>query len=202
MIRPSRVALAIRNPYLFLAKLYKFMKRRLYVNETLLLFEHKVKTEQKAPVEIRYASMENVSDILNFQPERYVRVFEEFLSLDDRGYFAYLDGKCVHRSWVKHTPQVVDLHPLLSMNLEENWAFIHYCETAPDARGKNIYPYVLTKIVDDFRGKKRILICVNEENTPSVKGVKKAGFQEKKRLKLLVILGIKIRPDRTSLDIF
>jgi len=198
----KKALLAVRDPRLFLAKLYDVIKKRLYVNEVLILFEHKVKTKQKAPGEIRYASMETLPDILNFQPERYVEIFEKFLSLGDRGYFVYLNGKCVHRSWVKHTPQIVYLHPLLPMDLNENAAFIHYCETAPDARGKNIYPYVLTKIVDDFKNKEKILICVNQKNAPSIKGVKRAGFIEQKRVQLLVILGIKVKPRRKFSCIF
>lgn len=197
----GKVLLAVRNPRLFFVRLYNYVRQRLYVNETLILFQHETVTEQKAPVEIRYASPETVPDILSFQPERYVKVFEQFLSSGDRGYFAYLDGKCVHRSWVKHTPQTVHLHPCLTMRLQENEAFIHYCETAPQARGKNIYPHVLTKIADDFRDRKKTFIAVNAKNVGSIKGVKKAGFQEAGRWKLLVLLGIRIRPLRMSVSV-
>ena len=195
----GKVLLAVRNPRLFLIRLYNYMRQRLYVNETLILFQHETATEQKAPVEIRYASPETIRDILSFQPERYVKVFEQFLSLGDRGYFAYLNGRCVHRSWVKHTPQTVRLHACLPMRLQENEAFIHYCETAPQARGKNIYPHVLTKIADDFKDRKRTFVAVNAKNVGSIKGIEKAGFKEAGRWKLLVLLGIRIRPFRMPL---
>ena len=175
----GKVLLAVRNPRLFLIRLYNYMRQRLYVNETLILFQHETATEQKAPVEIRYASPETIRDILSFQPERYVKV--------------------VHRSWVKHTPQTVRLHACLPMRLQENEAFIHYCETAPQARGKNIYPHVLTKIADDFKDRKRTFVAVNAKNVGSIKGIEKAGFKEAGRWKLLVLLGIRIRPFRMPL---
>ncbi|MGB2805667.1 MAG: hypothetical protein WBD64_12325 [Candidatus Zixiibacteriota bacterium] len=201
MVSAGKVLLAIRNPRLFSVKLYNYVKKRFYVNETLVLFRHKVMTEQRAPVEIRYASPETIADILSFQPERYVKVFEEFLSSGDRGYFAYLNGRCVHRSWVKHAPQIVHLHPCLPMRLKEDEAFIHYCETAPEARRNNIYPYVLTKIVDDFKDRKKIFVSVNAKNVASMKGVEKAGFREARRWKLLVVLGIRIKPFRMLVSV-
>jgi ribosomal protein S18 acetylase RimI-like enzyme len=87
------------------------------------------------------------------------------------------------------------------MRLKEDEAFIHYCETAPEARRNNIYPYVLTKIVDDFKDRKKIFVSVNAKNVASMKGVEKAGFREAKRWKLLVVLGIRIRPFRMLVSV-
>lgn len=174
-------------------RIYNYFITRLYCNETLILFAHQFRVQQKSTAEIEYAQPENLTDILFFQHPRYLETFKRFLSIGDKGYFAYLDGKCVHRSWVKHTSQKVKLHPLLPMQLQKNEAFIHYCETAPVARGNNIYPHVLTKIAEDFKDKAKILICTNAKNKASVKGIKKAGFREIERVKLVVILGIKAK---------
>jgi len=176
----------------FIKKAIYYIIARIYVNETLILFEHVVWTDQRSPSEIRNASYDNLPDILHFQAPKYLEVFQQFLKLGDKGYFAYLDGKCVHRSWVKFNKQVVYLHPLLKMRLKENEAFIHYCETAPDARGMNIYPHVLCKIVSDFGEDYKVLICVNSKNKASIRGVKKAGFTEIRRIKLLIIFGVRI----------
>jgi len=166
--------------------------KRIYVNETLILFEHKDYKKIDAPIAIEYASHTNVYDILYFQSQTYVYKFKEFLDLGDIGYFAYLNGKCVHRSWVKFNEQLVSLHWSLKYQLKPNEYFIHYSETAPEAKGKGIYQAVLSKIVQDFRNKGKILISTNAKNIPSIKGIKKAGFKELERTKVFMILGIKI----------
>lgn len=144
-----------------------------------------------SPAVIKYATESNLADILTFQNRRYVDVFKNFLSIGDRGYFAYVDGRCVHRSWIKHTPQTVNLHWALPMKLKRNESFIHYCETAPSARGMNIYPAVLSRICNDFREKTSILISCNAKNSASIRGIEKAGFRERERVQVLIIMGIK-----------
>lgn len=168
--------------------------RRLYANERIgmfVFFSTAHKLIDYATTDIRPATQENLTDVLNFQPARYVDVFRNFLALGDRGYYAYLDDKCVHRSWVKSNEQVVYPHWAYPMKLQPNQHFIHYCETAPQARGKGIYPAVLSKIVNDFKDKGEILMSINVENTPSIKGAQKAGFVERERVKVLVIFGLK-----------
>lgn len=167
------------------------LKFRIYVNETIILFQHENKTHPLSPAKIVYATEQNIPDILNFQHPRYIETFKHFLSNGDKGYFAYLEEKCIHRSWVKHTPQTVHLYPVLPMKLQDDEAFIHYCETAPVARGKNIFPAVLSKIVDDLNNKRKIMIAANAKNIASIKAIKKAGFREIERHRLIVILGLK-----------
>ena len=58
-------------------------------------------------------------------------------------------------------------------------AFFHYCETDPQARGKGIYPAVLSKIVSDLKGQGEVLMSINAKNMASVKGAEKAGFVER-----------------------
>ena len=94
-------------------------------------------------------------------------------------------------SWVKHTPQTVNLHWAVPMRLKKNEAFIHYCETAPSARGMNIYPAVLSRICNDFREKASIMISCNAKNSASIRGIEKAGFRERERVQVLIIMGIK-----------
>ena len=162
----------------------------LYTNEVLIIFEHKVKNKIDSPVKIVYATQENLPDILEFQNAVYLQIFRGFLEDGDRGYLGYLDGKCVHRSWVVQEPgKKVSVHELLNFRLKENEIFIHYCETANRARGKNIYPAVLSRIVEDFQGK-RTLICTNIRNPSSIRGIEKAGFEEVSRVRIVAILGI------------
>lgn len=175
-----------------LKRLLMAIKMRLFCYETVYLFiSKKNKSVDYARTEIRPATQENLADVLNFQSARYVEVFRNFLALGDRGYYAYLDDKCVHRSWVKSNEQVVYPHWAYPLKLQPSQHFIHYCETAPQARGKGIYPAVLSKIVDDFKDNGEILMSINTKNIASIKGAQKAGFVERERVKVLVILGLK-----------
>ncbi len=175
----------------FAKRLYKFVCKRFYVNETLLLFTDNKYNEVISLAIIKYATESNLSDILTFQNQRYIDMFKKFLAIGDCGYFAYVDGRCVHRSWVKHTSQTVNLHWALSMELKRNEAFIHFCETAPSARGNNIYPAVLSHIVRDFRDKASVMISCNAKNSASIRSIEKAGFKEKERVQVMIIMGIK-----------
>lgn len=175
----------------FWKRLHTFLTQRLYTNETIIIFQHDTIQPIESSAVIKKADQANLKDVLNFQNERYLATFRKFLQQGDIGYLAYLEQKCVHRSWVKSSPQKVSLHPLLTIDLEPENIWIHYCETAPNARGNNVYPYVLSKIANDFQAANKILISINEKNIASIKGVKKAGFKEYKRYKLLIICGIK-----------
>lgn len=175
-------------------RIYNFLKQRIYVNETLILFERQENTRNACPAVITRISAANVADVLDFQPPHYIPIFENFLYRGDTGYFAYLNGKCVHRSWVVHSPQTVHLHTFLPKLLQPGEAFIHYCETAPLARGRNIFPAVLSKIAEDFKSYGHLLmISANAKNKNSIKGIVKAGFAERERERVIVIAGIKIK---------
>jgi RimJ/RimL family protein N-acetyltransferase len=144
----------------------------------------------QASVRITSVSNNNIKDVLSFQPSRYVAIFERFLRQGDVGYYAYLDGKCCHRSWLQKGPQWVSINPFIQMKLEKNEGYIHYCETAPWARGKGIYPAVLSRIAEDHENLCNLFICVNSENKASLRGVEKVGFKERERIDLRIILRI------------
>ncbi|WP_419233768.1 hypothetical protein [Aliarcobacter cryaerophilus] len=174
----------------FLRKLYKYLKVRIFLKETIIVYDLKNHQEQTSVATIKHATNENLKDILYFQPQRYINIFKNFLSLGDKGYFAYLEDKFIHRSWVKSNEQVVYPHWAYPYKLKKDEVFIHYCETAPEARGKNIYPHVLSNIIKEHQDKD-ILISVNDENIASKKGVEKVGFRERERVKVLILLGMK-----------
>lgn len=79
---------------------------------------------------------------------------------------------------MKLNEQIVYPHWAYPYRLKKDEIFIHYCETAPEARGKNIYPHVLSNISEEHKDKE-ILISVNDENIASKKGVEKVGFRER-----------------------
>lgn len=182
---------------MIMKKLLNYIKIRLYANETIILYSLKNYQPQTSVAMIKHATDKNINDILHFQPQRYIEIFKNFLSLGDKGYFAYLQDKCIHRSWLKGNEQIVHPHWAYPYQLKENEVFIHYCETAPEARGKNIYPHVLSNIIEEHQDKD-ILISVNDENIASKKGVEKVGFREREREKVLILLGLKFTKVKTQ----
>ena len=56
------------------------------------------------------------------------------------------------------------------------------------ARGKGIYPAVLSRIAEDNKELDGLFICVDDENKASIRGVEKAGFRERERITLRIIL--------------
>jgi len=176
----------------FFVKIHRFIKRNLYFNEVSILYKHKYFINQTSIANIRKVDFKNISDLLNFQDKKYLKIFNNFLDVGDIGYYAYLNGKCIHRFWVQFGEKEVELYGFLKRKIKKDEAFIHYCETAPWARGKNIYPSVLSKIVNDFRDKySNIYISTDKKNIASQKGIIKAGFVEIERNRILIILGIK-----------
>lgn len=120
----------------FLKKLLNYIKSRLYINETIVLFSLKNYQSQTSVANIKHATDDNLKDVLYFQHKKYIDIFNNFLSLGDKGYFGYLKGRCIHRSWVKLNEQIVYPHWASPYKLKKDEISIHYCATAPEARGK------------------------------------------------------------------
>jgi len=190
-MRTRKVNLIRRIIHSLYCRLHSVINFRILHFDTIILYEHKELKEISSPAVIKNVDYHMLPDILSFQDKKYLELFKNFLENGDQGYFAYLDGKCVHRTWVKLGPQEVNLHHFWKKSLKENELFIHYCETAEEARGKSIYPGVLAKIVKDFKEKYTIYISTSLKNQASIKAIEKAGFKEKERKKITAFLGLK-----------
>jgi hypothetical protein len=186
----------------FFMKMYRIIGMRLYSNETVILLKHQKRVHISSAAIIKDVTGDNVNDALHFQSPIQVRLFRRFLRHGDKGYYAYLGNKCVHRSWVVVSPQKVKLHKFFSLSLRPSDVFIHYCETAPEARGRNIFTAVLAHISETFSSK-NIYIGVEETNRASISSIIKSGFVESGKVHILVRFGIKrIRINATSSDIY
>lgn len=163
--------------------------RRLFWFGTVVLFEHRNAVSVGSPCTVVAASQENLADLLEFESPRQLEVYRDFLSRGDRGYLGYLEGRCVHRSWVQMGPRQVRLFRRLSYALGAGEAYVHYCETAPEARGKNVYPAVLARVAEELGGSRRLLIATTVSNPASVRGIEKAGFVPVRRYRVAVVLG-------------
>lgn len=178
-----------------LKKILIFLKSRIYVNDRILLYIFDSnnfaikKIDNSKKIVIKKVDYDNVSDALSFQNTEYINKFVKFLDNGDSGYYAYLNNECVHRSWVQFN-QEISLHRFLKYFLKIDEAYIHWCETANHARGNNIYPLVLQKIIHD-NYQHKILIAVNKKNYKSINGIEKAGFKKIREYHIILIFGIK-----------
>jgi hypothetical protein len=187
----------IKNLMYNLSVLANRARRFLYIHDHVVFFKHVEQKEFAHSIEVIKVTPENVDRILDFQPAKYVQLGKQFLAQGDKGYYAILNGKCVHRSWVVIGPKRIDINRIMSLNLGPNDIAIQYCETAPEARGKNIYPIVLSVISNDFADK-NVLIFTNASNVPSIHGIKKAGFGEIGRIKMTGIFLIRVHQQITG----
>ena len=125
-------------------------------------------------------------------PER-VAEFEAFLARGDCGYYGYLGDRVVHRSWLVRGPGIMRLWRRFGeWAVREGEAYIHYCETAPEARGHAIYPAALSRIANDTaaQGTRRLFIATEAENPASQRGIERAGFVECARVTVHVRFGV------------
>ncbi len=170
--------------------IYDIIRYRIFASYTSLLYS--IDSYEYVPkyyADIRRVTLYNVNDAYTFQNEHYLQCFREFLEKGDDGYYGYLDDKCAHRSWVIHNGMMV-VNRYYKRFMKENEIYIHWCETAVWARGHNLYPAVLGRIIAD-NPNKHICISVNENNIASRRGVEKVGFTVKERIQTKVFFGMK-----------
>lgn len=169
----------------------------------IILFKHD--HDRSYPVnsllDVRRVSPGNVTNVSTMDTPATVALFRDFLELGDWGYYACLDGRVVHRSWVKFPPQsVATWYRYAPFQLRGGQAFIHYCRTSETAKGKGIYPTVLSKIAADCytSGVKEVWTATTADNHASQRGIEKAGFVEVERKRVRVFFGLPVyRPGST-----
>lgn len=155
-----------------------------------VVYRHERLTGAVASVDIRAVTEANVEDARVFDPPERIAEFRSFLARGDRGWYGYVDGRWVHRSWLVNGPATMRLWagygawPVPAVG-----AYIHYCETVAEARGRGIYPAVLTHIAHE-RGSKDLFITTDVGNAASRRGIEKAGFVECARIRVSVRFGM------------
>jgi RimJ/RimL family protein N-acetyltransferase len=69
-------------------------------------------------------------------------------------------------------------------------AYVHYCETSPEARGRGLYPAVLGHIARERSDLAALYIACESENLASRRGIEKAGFAEIAHVTVRVLFGL------------
>lgn len=159
---------------------------------TVILFRHAYVVPQESPLEIQRVDENRLLDAREMESSSMIGTFRGFLARGDWGYYAYLDQRVRHRSWVQFGPRRVDLwQGFVPRELREQEALIHFCETSSAARGHGIYTAVLRRIVNDLKARsiQSIWISTTADNAASRRGIEKAGFLEHRRIALRVVFG-------------
>lgn len=170
--------------------LYQILK---YSSKAVIQYEHKINKDLTTEAVICPVTYENVGDVSIYEGVHHnINKYKKMLLQGDLGYYAYLNNKWVHRSWVKVGPKTIDKwYHLPPQKLRADEAYCHFGETLPSARGYGIAPAVLSRIISDLKNKvNHIYVIVDENNVSSRKTVEKAGFIEIKRKKVIKVFGI------------
>lgn len=105
-------------------------------------------------------------------------------------FFIVSDGEGIqHISWI-----YFHHHRNRILSLSEDEAEIKFCLTLPKFRGQGIYPKVLCAIKDYLISVavRRVFICADRNNHPSIRGIEKAGFKRAGEVRLRKFMGIQI----------
>lgn len=132
-----------------------------------------------SPLEIREASPDDARAYARDIGSYTADAFTKRLTEKNSCYLAFEGGRVLHASWCATRPTwTEELRTYLSPPPGD--AYVYESFTRPDARGRGIYPLVLSAIADDLfdRGIGRIWIGVDAGNEASLRAIRKAGFAE------------------------
>lgn len=168
-------------------RIVKLLHMRSY-NRIFFMSENIENNESEA--EIRNVTYENLKDVCVYESGKYQKKYKKFLSKGDIGYYAYLDGKWVHRTWIAIGPVKVNKWSRFPpFSIKDHEAYFHFGETVPAARGKNISAAVLCKAASDLKNRIfRFYTLVDENNIASRRVMEKSGFKEIKKFRVTRIL--------------
>jgi RimJ/RimL family protein N-acetyltransferase len=176
------IEIIIRKIVTSLTTLFRNLK---FESNIRILYKSQVISDNCSRANIDVVTERNICDVCEYEGNKYLKKYKKFIAQGDLGYYAYLDGRWVHRTWITIGPGVVNKwshFPPFRLNARE--AYCHFAETAPTARGQNISAAVLNRAAIDLKGKvDYFYTLVDENNFASRRVQEKAGFIEVKRLK-------------------
>lgn len=160
---------------------------------TVMIFRHAQFRDLMCPAEIRHVNWDNVDDTLHMESPDMVAQFRAFLQREDAGYYAYLNGKVVHRSWVQFGPGIAQCELGVTFRLKPGESYVHYCETHQNARAQGIYTAVLSQIANDMRAQgQNLFIATVQSNPASIRAIEKAGFRLLRRVQSIICFGVPV----------
>jgi len=177
----------------FLERLYRILKSRICLDESFYLYRFKSDPRIESIITLEEVKGENIKDVLSFESKSTLKYLEQIIKKGEKGILGYLNGECVHRSFYKDAPGKALVFKFLPIMIGESEVYIHDCETAEKAKGKNIYPFVISYIARKYFPSKQILIATNVNNMASRRGIEKGGFEPFRIMRIKVFFGFKKR---------
>lgn len=154
-------------------------------------------TERLLPgVKITLATYESVQDLGWLGIPDHERACARFLDRGELGYLAYLDGECVHQSWLAIGPTATWPHWSHSAEIGAHQGYVYFSETAPHARGRGIFAAVLKRIVADHPDLS-LTMEVSHDNLASQRSARKAGWTHVETVAYSVTVGLRRRRSAT-----
>jgi ribosomal protein S18 acetylase RimI-like enzyme len=166
------------------------------VKKTLCLFEVDLKTAQLPACAARLAVDYRVLDAAAWAVQPHTshitdrHLFQARLERGEQFWIAQHAEKIVAYCWATREPvEIGELRCVISPRSDE--IYLYDAFTFTEYRGQNLYPALLQHMLKQSRqeGMRRALIFVLSENTPSIRGVQKAGFREFQRVTYCNVLG-------------
>jgi len=121
-------------------------------------------------------SSADITDIRNYAGENYLREVQNRLANGWTLFLAYVESSVAGGGWAlgKSSQFSAKVVPICWTDV----VLLDYF-TFPSFRGRNVYPFLLSFILNHFRENNilRAFIYVSERNAASIKGIQKAGFQ-------------------------
>ena len=154
----------------------------------------------KYPIEIRVGDETDVNLIASFHgytadaPE--IQSLKQRLGKGDKPYLAFCGRTLAHVAWVCKRDKVEMDEIWGSIAFGRNEAYIMDCKTGFVFRGRNIYPEVLQRILQDLMAENidKVYIACGMSNETSMRSIKKAGFLPAKKISAVKLFGRKIGP--------
>lgn len=168
----------------------------MFRKKTLCLFEVELKTAHLPTCAARLTVDYRILDAAawarqphtNHITDRYL--FQARLERGEQFWTAQYDAKIVSYCWATREPvEIGEVRCIVSPRGDE--IYLYDAFTFAEYRGQNLYPALLQRILERSRqeGLRRALIFVLSDNTPSIRGVQKAGFRQFQRVTYYNILG-------------
>jgi len=143
------------------------------------------------PIEIAKATLQDIQEgtdngLKELVGEDGLFRFQYRLSKGHECFLAFQRGKVVHYSWVCYRGKRLKL-----AGLRNGSPFIYDCLTSKNVRGKGIFPCILAFICNYLKNANnaKVTTDTNPNNIPSLKGIKKVGFKERKFTSFFGFLG-------------
>lgn len=142
-------------------------------HERLFTLERKnaIPVTSRAAIEFLPITEENAAWVKELRGEEYVGQFLAQLRGGDFGYYAVLNGAPVGYGWAKHESADDFFFKVSKGTVYLCRFFVH-----EKARGQNIYPALISALIEKEKDTDRFYIAVERGNTSSERGLLKVGF--------------------------